>query len=58
MTAAHPTSQSFKSNARAALTDLISREHLEQTIREAVPPGTEDLNLRAFSEGWEAAQGA
>jgi 2-oxoglutarate ferredoxin oxidoreductase subunit gamma len=39
----------------AALTGLVDRPHLEQTIRDSVPPGTEQLNLRAFEVGWAQA---
>jgi 2-oxoglutarate ferredoxin oxidoreductase subunit gamma len=39
-----------------ALTGLLSRAALEQTIRANVPRGTETLNLKAFAEGW--ARGA
>ena len=36
-----------------AITNLVDRKFLEQTIREQVPPGTEELNLRALDEGWK-----
>jgi len=36
----------------SALTGLIGREALEATVRESVPRGTEELNLKAFAEGW------
>jgi len=35
-----------------ALTRLVARTALERTIRQSVPVGTEDLNLRAFADGW------
>ena len=38
-----------------AITGLVGRQYLEQTIRQHVPPGTEDLNLRALDEGWKRA---
>ena len=38
-----------------ALSGLVDRESLEQTIRENVPKGTEDLNLKAFAAGWDKA---
>ena len=38
-----------------AITGLVGREFLERTIREQVPPGTEELNLRALDEGWKRA---
>ncbi len=39
----------------AALSGLVDRESLETTLRENVPKGTEDLNLRAFAAGWDRA---
>lgn len=36
-----------------ALTGLLSRAALEQTIRHSVPPGTDALNLKAFGQGWQ-----
>jgi 2-oxoglutarate ferredoxin oxidoreductase subunit gamma len=41
-----------------AVTGLIGREALERTVRENVPRGTEELNLRAFDEGWRRGPGA
>jgi len=38
-----------------AITGLVDRTFLEQTIRHQVPPGTEELNLRALDEGWKRA---
>ena len=38
-----------------AITGLMDRKFLEQTIRLQVPPGTEELNLRALDEGWKRA---
>lgn len=38
-----------------ALSGLVDRESLESTIRENVPKGTEDLNIKAFSAGWDRA---
>ena len=37
----------------AALSGLVPRESLEKTIRANVPKGTEDLNIKAFSAGWD-----
>lgn len=39
-----------------ALTKLVAREALERTVRDNVPRGTEELNLRAFAEGWRRAE--
>jgi 2-oxoglutarate ferredoxin oxidoreductase subunit gamma len=39
----------------AALSGLVDRESLEETIRANVPRGTEDLNLKAFKAGWDRA---
>jgi 2-oxoglutarate ferredoxin oxidoreductase subunit gamma len=37
----------------AAVTRLVSQEATRNAVKESVPPGTEDLNLRAFDAGWE-----
>ena len=37
----------------AAVTKLISREAMREAVRHSVPPGTEELNLRAFDAGWD-----
>ena len=38
----------------AAVTqDLMSRDAMREAVRHSVPPGTEELNLRAFDAGWE-----
>ena len=37
---------------------LVSYESLTQTIRESVPPGTEDLNIRAFEKGMQLGKEA
>ncbi len=39
----------------AGLTGIVSRESLEAAVRERVPPGTEEMNLRALDAGFEAA---
>jgi 2-oxoglutarate ferredoxin oxidoreductase subunit gamma len=36
----------------AAVTRLVPRETMREAVRESVPPGTEDLNLRAFDAGY------
>jgi 2-oxoglutarate/2-oxoacid ferredoxin oxidoreductase subunit beta len=40
----------------AAVTRLIGRTALEETIRRSVPAGTEQLNLDAFAEGWRRGE--
>ena len=40
----------------AAITRLVGRDALERTITANVPRGTEELNLRAFAEGWKRGQ--
>lgn len=37
-------------------TDIVSREAMEEAVRTSVPRGTEELNLRAFKEGYEYYQ--
>jgi len=37
----------------AAVTDMASPEGVRQSVRELAPPGTEELNLRAFDAGFE-----
>jgi len=37
-----------------AVSKLMPKEALEKSVKESVPPGTLDLNLRAFNRGWEA----
>ncbi len=37
----------------AELTGVVSKKALEETIRQNVPKGTEELNLAAFSKGTE-----
>jgi 2-oxoglutarate ferredoxin oxidoreductase subunit gamma len=41
-----------------AVSKLMPMEALEQGVRESVPPGTLDLNLRAFRRGYEAGMAA
>jgi 2-oxoglutarate ferredoxin oxidoreductase subunit gamma len=37
-----------------AVSQLVPLEALEKAVKESVPPGTLDLNLRAFRKGYEA----
>lgn len=37
----------------AATTDVVDRESARSTIEESVPPGSGELNLRAFDVGYE-----
>lgn len=37
----------------AAVTKIVPQEAMRNAVKESVPPGTEDLNLRAFDAGWE-----
>ncbi len=34
-----------------AVTEVVSREQMREAVKAAVPPGTEDLNLKAFDAG-------
>ena len=36
----------------AAVSKIVSLEEMRQAVKESVPPGTEDLNLKAFDAGW------
>jgi 2-oxoglutarate ferredoxin oxidoreductase subunit gamma len=38
----------------AAATEIVPREAMRAAVQASVPPGTEELNLRAFDAGWEA----
>ena len=38
----------------AAATGIVSREAMRAAVKASVPPGTEELNLRAFAAGWAA----
>ena len=40
----------------AGLTGIVSREALEAAIRDRVPRGTADVNLKALAAGYEAAR--
>lgn len=44
--------------AIVAVTKIISKESLEQAVLARVPKGTEDLNKRALSLGYEIAENA
>ena len=37
----------------AAANDFVPRESMREAVKDSVPPGTEDLNLRAFDAGAE-----
>lgn len=39
-----------------AVTKIVSREEMRNAVEESVPPGTEELNLKAFDSGWEYYQ--
>jgi 2-oxoglutarate ferredoxin oxidoreductase subunit gamma len=39
-----------------AVTDLVSVEAMREAVLSSVPKGTEDLNLKAFSKGYEYAE--
>jgi len=38
----------------AAVTGLVPRDAMRDAVAKSVPPGTEELNLRAFDAGWAA----
>ncbi len=38
-------------------TGVVGRDALREAIRASVPPGTEELNLRAFDAGHEYTEG-
>jgi len=40
----------------SGLTEMVSRQALEQAIRQRVPRGTEDLNLKALAAGMAEAE--
>jgi len=37
----------------AAVTDVVATDALRRSVEESVPPGTEELNLRAFQRGYD-----
>jgi 2-oxoglutarate ferredoxin oxidoreductase subunit gamma len=39
-----------------AVTGLVTREEMRGAVKASVPPGTEDLNLKAFDAGWDYYQ--
>ncbi len=39
----------------AAVSNITSRENMREAVLDAVPAGTEDLNLQAFDSGWDHA---
>ncbi len=41
-----------------AVSQLMPLEAIERAVKESVPPGTLDLNLKAFRKGWEAGEQA
>ena len=38
----------------AAATGIVPHDAMRAAVRSSVPPGTEELNLRAFAAGWAA----
>ncbi|WP_457742971.1 2-oxoacid:ferredoxin oxidoreductase subunit gamma [Thermococcus sp.] len=38
------------------VTGIVSRESIEKAVRDAVPHGTEDINLKALKKGFELAE--
>jgi 2-oxoglutarate ferredoxin oxidoreductase subunit gamma len=38
----------------SAATRIVSLEEMRDAVKASVPPGTEDLNLRAFDAGWDS----
>ncbi len=40
----------------AAVTKLVPQEAFRDAVKESVPRGTEELNLRAFDAGWDYYQ--
>ena len=39
-----------------AVTKLVGRDAMRQAVKESVPPGTTDLNMKAFDKGYEWGQ--
>ncbi|WP_297063870.1 2-oxoacid:ferredoxin oxidoreductase subunit gamma [Thermococcus sp.] len=39
------------------VTGIVSREAIEKAVRDAVPHGTEEINVRALKKGFEIAEG-
>lgn len=42
--------------ALSSLTNIVSKEALQRAVRESVPKGTEELNLRALAEGFSNSE--
>ena len=38
----------------AAASKIVPREAMRDAVKDSVPKGTEELNLRAFDAGWSA----
>jgi 2-oxoglutarate ferredoxin oxidoreductase subunit gamma len=36
-----------------SVVDIVSKQSMESAVKQNAPPGTEDMNLAAFSEGYE-----
>lgn len=36
----------------AAVSKIVSHEEMREAVKASVPPGTENLNLKAFDAGW------
>jgi 2-oxoglutarate ferredoxin oxidoreductase subunit gamma len=36
----------------SAVTRIVSRDQIREAVKESVPAGTEELNLKAFDAGW------
>ena len=39
-----------------AATDIVSVDQMRDAVKASVPPGTEEMNLKAFDAGWEYFQ--
>jgi 2-oxoglutarate ferredoxin oxidoreductase subunit gamma len=37
-----------------AATRIVPRDSMREAVKDSVPPGTQELNLRAFDAGWAA----
>ena len=38
------------------LTEIVQRGSLESAVRARIPPGTEEINLKALAAGFDAAE--
>jgi 2-oxoglutarate ferredoxin oxidoreductase subunit gamma len=59
--AAEATGREITANVLAlgflvGLTEIVSRQALEEAVRVRTPPGTEELNLEALARGFEEAE--